>query len=588
VSKSDLEQFRFRPEFSSSFFSLQPILPTSFAALLSARTDRSAIGGTGVGAGWLSPRPGGAQMGIGTLLLAGLLLGAEPAPSDVTAVNDRAFLIPVTFTPELKAQVREVILFESTDQGRQWNQRAVNPPTKEGFAVTVPADGWYWYAISTVDQKGERHPSDPSKATRIMKVLVDTKRPDVRLTAARQGEGVVAEWTIQEENPKLATFKLQYRTADMPAGQWQPVKVDAQLTGRVGFNVFGSAAVAVRLEIKDEADNVGTAQAEVASAAAAGGIPLPLGQPGAGPGPDGGSGSPFAAQPVGMARGPTRPLPDTVEPMHQSTTPTIPPPGSTAQGSTASDSGVVAATGSQGPSIGVPPPNTPPPAPVQRGPLPGLEYVNTNRVSINYAVDKIGASGLGSVDLYVTRDDGATWQRLTGEQLTASTDPASPTPTQRSITADLPGEGRYGFYLIVRSGVGLGKQPPRNGDRPQMRVEVDMTPPEGTLYGLQPAQGQPNAVVIRWKASDLNLPQRPIRLEWAERKGGPWQTIGEGDLPNTSYYTWKLPERIPGKVYLKMTITDLAGNTGVAESADPVTIDLTEPEARIISLGPSR
>jgi hypothetical protein len=161
-------------------------------------------------------------------------------------------------------------------------------------------------------------------------------------------------------------------------------------------------------------------------------------------------------------------------------------------------------------------------------------------------------------------------------------------PAERSITADLPGEGRYGFYLIVRSGVGLGKQPPRNGDRPQMRVEVDTTPPEGTLYGLQPVPGQTNAVVVRWKASDLNLAEKPIRLEWAERKGGPWTVIGDGDLPNTGYFTWRLPTNIPGKVFLKMTITDLARNAGVAESAEPVTIDLSEPEARIIGLGSSR
>ena len=225
---------------------------------------------------------------------------------------------------------------------------------------------------------------------------------------------------------------------------------------------------------------------------------------------------------------------------------------------------------------------TPPPA---RGPVPGLEYRNSNRLNVEYTVDKVGASGLGSVDLYVTRDDGANWQRLTGEQLAA----AQPgldgmPPTKRSIAAELPGEGRYGLYLVVRSGVGLGKQPPRNGDKPQMRVEVDMTPPEGTLYGLQPAPGQVDAVIIRWKATDLNLAERPIRLEWTDRKGGTWTQIGDTNLQNTGSYNWRLPSQIPGKVYLKMSITDLAGNTAVAESAEPVTIDLTEPEAKITGL----
>ena len=37
-----------------------------------------------------------------------------------------------------------------------------------------------------------------------------------------------------------------------------------------------------------------------------------------------------------------------------------------------------------------------------------------------------------------------------------------------------------------------------------------------------------------------------------------------------------------------LRLEGLARNAGVAESAEPVTIDLTEPEARIIGLGVSR
>src|SRR5262249_59128082 len=159
-------------------------------------------------------------MGMGILLLTALLVTAEPAPGDFVAMNDRGFNIPVGFDEKQRPLIREVILFESADQGKQWNQRAVNPPTKKEFVVNVPADGWYWYALCVVDQNGVQQPSHPSKATRIMKVLVDTKKPEVRLTAARQGEGAIVEWTIQEENPKFSTFKLEYHTADMQAGQW--------------------------------------------------------------------------------------------------------------------------------------------------------------------------------------------------------------------------------------------------------------------------------------------------------------------------------------------------------------------------------
>jgi hypothetical protein len=513
-------------------------------------------------------------MGIGVLLLTGLLAAGQPASDEIVGMQVRGFEIPIKINNN---QIREVILFESVDRGKSWNQKAVNPPTNPAFFVNVPADGMYWYSLTIVDLNNQREPSDPSKAQRIMKVLVDTKRPEVRLNAARQGDAVVADWTIQEENPQLSTFRLEYRTTDMPADRWVIVDTAPQLVGRAGFKPAGTAALTVRLSLQDQAKNPGGDQVEVAAGAPPIGVPVPPSNSGAGAPSDGGAGSPFPARSVGMVRDHSPALPDTLEPIPPGGGPV--PPKATG-GSTAG--GALASTGPPGPSMS---PSGGGNSPPTRGPIAGLEYRNTNRLNIEYTVDKVGASGIGSVDLYLTRDDGANWQRLTGEQLTTAPPGLDgTTPAKRTIAAELPGEGRYGLYLIVRSGVGLGKQPPRNGDKPQLRVEVDMTLPEGTLYGLQPVQGQSDSVIIRWKASDLNLAEKPIRLEWSERKGGPWSRISDGDLANTGYFTWKLPAQIPGKVYLKMTISDLAGNAGVAETPEPVTIDLSEPEAKIISI----
>jgi hypothetical protein len=517
-------------------------------------------------------------MEIGILLLSGLLSAAQPATDEIVPLNERGFNVPFKIKNNL---IQEVILFESVDQGRSWNQKAVKPPSddpvKNAFVVNVPADGVYWYSLTVVDRNNVRDPVHPSKAVEIMKVLVDTKRPDVRLNASRQGEMVVAEWNIQEENPKLSTFKLEYRTADMPADRWVVVDTTPQLVGRAGFKPAGTAAVTVRLSMLDLAKNSGGDQVEVGAAVQPIGVPVPPANSSVTPANDGGVGSPFQARPAAGTREHAPTVPDALEPITGSGGP-VPPKsfGNTTAG------GALATTGTQGPAMSPPGGGTPAPP---RGPVAGLEYRNTNRLNVEYTVDKVGASGIGSVDLYWTRDDGANWQRLTGEQITPTAPGLDGMPqTKRTIAAELPGEGRYGLYLIVRSGVGLGKQPPKSGDRPQMRVEVDMTPPEGVLYGLQPVQGQTDSVIVRWKAGDLNLAERPIRLEWSERKGGPWSRISDTDLANTGYYTWKLPSQIPGRVYLKMTISDLAGNAGVAETLEPVTIDLSEPEAKIISI----
>jgi hypothetical protein len=150
-----------------------------------------------------------------------------------------------------------------------------------------------------------------------------------------------------------------------------------------------------------------------------------------------------------------------------------------------------------------------------------------------------------------------------------------------SLTIDVPGEGRYGFYLVVRSGVGLGKPPPQAGEPPQMRLEVDTTPPQAEVYQLKPAPGQRDALVVSWSARDANLTDKPITLEWAERRDGRWESIG-GELPNTGSFIWKVPGTVPPRVFLRLTVRDSAGNVGVAETPEPVTVDLNEPEARIV------
>jgi hypothetical protein len=227
-----------------------------------------------------------------------------------------------------------------------------------------------------------------------------------------------------------------------------------------------------------------------------------------------------------------------------------------------------------------------------RGPLPPLQYVNTTQVTLEYEVARFGPSGVGSVELYLTRDDGTTWQRFASDQELRVPSPSdlggSSGPIRRPLTVDLPGEGIYGFYLVVRSGAGLGKPPPQNGDAPQMRVEVDTTRPAAQLFAPEAIPGRRDALVLSWTAADRNLAANPIMLEWAERQAGPWNAIAS-DLPNNGRFTWKLPPGLPYRVYLRLTVRDTAGNASMAETREPVLVDLNEPEGVILGIaGPGR
>ena len=89
--------------------------------------------------------------------------------------------------------------------------------------------------------------------------------------------------------------------------------------------------------------------------------------------------------------------------------------------------------------------------------------------------------------------------------------------------------------------------PPKDGDLPQIRLEVVTTPPVAELSKIEPDPTQRDALVLFWKASERHLGTNPVRLEWADRKDGTWKIIGE-DLPNTGCYSWKLPPSIPPRV----------------------------------------
>jgi hypothetical protein len=243
-------------------------------------------------------------------------------------------------------------------------------------------------------------------------------------------------------------------------------------------------------------------------------------------------------------------------------------------------SGPEALPGGGGPAASAP---TSPQPPSPRGPLPQVRVVKNPQVLIEYKVRNSGASGVKSVELYLTQDNGLTWQLYGGVQNVEGPGPADPkdgSPLTRSLKVLLPSqEGLYGLYVVVRSGAGLAKPPPAPGTLPQIRIELDQTPPEAMLIQPEPDPASPlKRAILRWKVSDRNLASQPVTLQWAEHKEGPWEPIGEPNMPNTEKYSWELPPNLPAQVYLRLTVRDVAGNVSVAETEKPISLDLNIPD----------
>ena len=218
--------------------------------------------------------------------------------------------------------------------------------------------------------------------------------------------------------------------------------------------------------------------------------------------------------------------------------------------------------------------------------MPAVQIVNEPEIVVDYEVSKIGPSGLGKIEVWITRDTGATWTRF-AEDPDAN---QATTGGQYKRTLTLPGQGVYGISLVVKSKAGIGKPAPRAGDIPEMLVEVDTTPPEAQLLELVPDPQRRDTVILSWVATDRNLAPNPVTLEWAANATGPWQIIA-ANLPNTlqnsGRFPWLLPKSLPSHVYLKLTVRDTAGNEAVAVTREPQLVDLSEPEGRLVRVMPA-
>jgi hypothetical protein len=526
-------------------------------------------------------------MAAESLTLAWLLLAVGGAPGDVWPINQRNFQIPIRIDEARRPELKELLLFCSSDQGRTWNQVAVATPDKGAFPFYAPADGIYWFSVCVIDRQGKREPADIYRSPPAQKILIDTVKPTLRITSVeRQGEELVVGWEIQDEAPDLNTLKLEFQPADAPPWLWHTAPITPAATGQARLRLDHPGPTSIRLQVADQAGNVATATAQGAApgvqgmSAGAGQSPPPAPPPGASPSGNYGSlpNPPPLAPPPEVPGGFPR---ERTVPVHPTSLPRTDPRGpsdsvGTASGASAADAGGAQPAGarwaatSETLSAGarsVEPLGTRPPtaatAPAQLS--------NSTQVALEYAA-KAGPSGIAKVELWLITEDGRGWR------------PHAEDPDWKSpINFTLPGDGVYGFTLVVHSGAMKSKGPPQANDPPQLRLEVDTTPPEVKLGWPEADAVRRDALVITWSVADRNLESSPITLEWAQLPDGAWNTIAT-ELPNTGRYTWVIPPSTPYKVFLRLTARDKAGNSGVAQTREPVLIDLYEPEAQIIGV----
>lgn len=224
------------------------------------------------------------------------------------------------------------------------------------------------------------------------------------------------------------------------------------------------------------------------------------------------------------------------------------------------------------------PPRVPPPPRVRVPPLgSATRPINDRAVALDFGLTRIGSSPVKAVELWTTRDGGATWamtDRINGC--------VSPFRTR------LGSDGEYGFRLVLESESGLRTSEPKRGDAPDVRLVLDTTPPRVADVSLEPTDAGANQVRVRWTMADADLDRDRVRIEYST-DGQAWrpailQPQTFDDSPDRFSRIWSVPPGLPHRVMVRVMVHDRAGNTSTAELPKAVSIDLRAPEGRIIGL----
>lgn len=192
--------------------------------------------------------------------------------------------------------------------------------------------------------------------------------------------------------------------------------------------------------------------------------------------------------------------------------------------------------------------------PADSPPRRDLEVLPSPAVSVSFRV-AAGSSAVTGVDLWVSSDQGRNWKK--------HADNASPL---RPLVFEAAADGEYGFYLVLRNSAGPSADPPGPGTAPQKSMRLDRQAP---LVQILSARRDPNFSVnrdihLRWTAADDNLLSRPIWLHYRSEATKAWRMIAES-LEADGSYRWTVPEPLRGRLELKVTAKDRAGNIGRSE-----------------------
>ncbi len=459
------------------------------------------------------------------------------AQNETAYCNRLQFKLPFQIDPQESTRLREAQLYESSDGRSNWRLVSKIGPSETAFPIQVNREGEYWFLLRTVENGGQAFPPTLDKlpaGVQITKIIVDTTPPriDFREVSSR-GDQVMVTWNIVDENLDTNSIRLDYLNSN---NQWVPISIRQQARGETTLNVPVRGRLELRLSATDGAKNLESRTITVNTS--------------------GGSGSGNnATANDGFSRN------DRERDFSR---------GTGSSGAANNNDGWESPRenvggGRRSTSMDETPTG-------QRE----TRYVNTESFNLNFNLEQVGPSG-AYVEAFYQADN--QWTPAGNVKVNQEG------PGKLKVT--LPREGSFGMLLQVRSGFDNTATKPRTSTSPDMWVCLDKTPPKVVDVQALPGRGaNMGKVKITWRASDTNMAQQPIKIEYRDMDDNDksWQLLID-NLDNTGSYIWT---NVPSRGYryqIRVSAMDKAKNWGELVSQE-VIVDVAQPKVRILDIDP--
>jgi tetratricopeptide (TPR) repeat protein len=197
--------------------------------------------------------------------------------------------------------------------------------------------------------------------------------------------------------------------------------------------------------------------------------------------------------------------------------------------------------------------------------------VESTTADVNVVVsgDDEGGSGIESVRLYVSMDDGATWHEAASSGV-----PSDP------LVWRAPRSGTYGFYAAATDGGGNVQPAPSPGAKPQLYTEVKAVGPMVALKTLNTGgyyRGGATQPIV-WEADGNGLNDKSVSLHYSQDAGQNWTLIAS-DLPTSGQFPWTVPTIDSKTVVIRVTAVSDTGESNTDESDRFLVVDSTPPRS---------